>query len=120
MTITAPFAKITNVQGTLQVRLFPSVPLVGSGYEDSIENVKIEESPTGAVTITGDAQKWKYTYETCFITDPKTIHPNYLKEEFKTVIDFFRRKKSPCVKSGWYRLNESTPYKVTTNVYKIC
>lgn len=77
----------------------------------ALKNVKIKFKEDTTIEVTGEKIEWSFSFNKKFVEDLKhTPREEYIKFGYRTISDFFNGIKKPYVKTGWYKLEETTPY----------
>lgn len=90
-------------------------------FETYLENVTINIDDNGVIDICGDEVQYDFTFNKTKISDlnnsPQENYINHYKG-FK-LFGLYLIKPYDYVKSGWYRLKERKPKRITINKYKL-
>ena len=90
-------------------------------FETYLENVTVNIDDNGVMDICGDEVQYDFVFNKTKISDlnnsPQENYINHYKG-FK-LFGFYLIKPYDYVKSGWYRLKERKPKRITINKYKL-
>jgi hypothetical protein len=101
-----------------RIKLYDKYPL-STGFLTKLQNVKVLINGD-TIEIQGDEIMFDFTFYSKDLSEFKNEpHENYVHMRYKNIIHFFRGIKTPYVKSGWYRLKETQPYKTITNKWTL-
>jgi len=105
-------------EGCNKINLYTEYPAKGQ-FVTTLKNVKVIITDD-IIEITGDEYLFDFTFYSSDLNELKNEpHENYVCMRYKNIMDFFRRVKTPYVKSGWYRLKKTRPFKTITNKWTL-
>ena len=106
--ITAKFAAIDVEQSEITISEFqPSIRFA----KFCVRDVKIIFKENSIIEITGHRLLWEMN----FIKKPlsemvKQPMESYIVYKYKNLFDYFRKKKTPFINSGWFQLKKTQPF----------
>jgi hypothetical protein len=81
-----------------------------------IQNATIKFKEDSTIEVFGEKIEWSFAFHETFVEDLKREpKESYTALGYKTILDRLKGIKKPYVKSGWYKINKTTPYHCTTS-----
>lgn len=110
--LNSPFVRIVPERSTVEIH--ETEP--NTHWDDfALKNASLTFEGS-VLDIKGEEILWGFSMDRRW-TDTMSKLPDtrYIKYGYRTIMDFFNGVKTPYVKSGWYKLAETKPYRCTMN-----